>query len=346
MHAVLALSGSHYICRNSAATEIRQSTWQHYALVISSLRGEIQRLGRKSPEESLRLLATLMVLCHIEVLSGESQGGVFAHLRASRQLILELLQGPAQCKNEEDQDLRGFVLETYAYLVLVANITPYGIVEGRTLPFDDFVTSLESLQQYKTFGTFMGCGYSLFEKIADVSRFSTRRLHEEKSGGVSQESLDTYEALLSSITSWEPTDSGPDASSWEAYRAIAGEVYKHALLIYLKASMCGTVVDNPKVICDIQQYIDICLGLLLKLDRSPFSTIMMWPLMIVGSCLIRVDQRLDLRERCQNSSFQMTHVSKAADLLQLVWEDPDKRSYGPYGLQLAMEKHGINFGMA
>jgi Fungal specific transcription factor domain/Fungal Zn(2)-Cys(6) binuclear cluster domain len=66
MHAILALSGTHYICKYPNATDIRQSTWKHYAVVIKTLR-KVQRLSVVSPEESLHLLATLMVLCHVEV---------------------------------------------------------------------------------------------------------------------------------------------------------------------------------------------------------------------------------------------------------------------------------------
>jgi Fungal specific transcription factor domain len=271
---------------------------------------------------------------------------VYPHLRVSRHLILKLLQGPVHCKSTDDQDLKGFILETYAYLVLVANITPYGEVQERTLPLDNFVTSLEPLQQYSTFGTFFGCGYWLFEKIADISRLSMQRLEEERIGKSSRESLSTYETLLSSLNDWEPNVLELDIHPWEAKKAIAGEVYRHSILIYLKSSMCGSVIDNPKVICEIQSHIDAGLELLLNLDDSPYGTIMLWPIMIMGSCLIKLDQRLLLDGYCQKSKFQMSHVSKAADLLRLVWGDSDRRAYGPYGLHFIMEKHAMNFCMA
>lgn len=88
-----------------------------------------------------------MMLCHSEVkylpqtwiseaikllqaVSGNREGSIFYHLRASRHLIVKLIKSTTggECKNTKD--LRGFTLEIYAYLTLVANITPYSKVLG------------------------------------------------------------------------------------------------------------------------------------------------------------------------------------------------------------------------
>jgi hypothetical protein len=56
----------------------------------------------------------------LQRISGNLEGNVFHHLRASRALVLMELQQPS---NEKEKTLRGFVLELYAYLALVGNIT-------------------------------------------------------------------------------------------------------------------------------------------------------------------------------------------------------------------------------
>ncbi|KAF9888505.1 hypothetical protein FE257_008612 [Aspergillus nanangensis] len=341
MHSILALSGSHMSLAKPTATEISRSTWQHYAAVVRQLRRELDQISFNSNAKNLRLLLVLLI-----AISGDQTGAIFPHLRASRQLILNIRKHPDEPWSAENQALQGFAIEVYAYLALVGNITPYGKFIDRTLPLDDFVTDLSPLRKYNTFGTFFGCGHVLFEMIAPVSQFYSLRLAEEQQGTVSLESVSTYEMLLSRIQGWESTGPESDMEPWRSEHEAAGESYRNALLIYLKTSMCGPVVSSPKVVFEIQRHVDVILDLWTPLCTSPYVSIFLWPVLIAGSCCVREDQRTMIKTRLRSIVWNMNHILFAATLLDLLWTDDDMRAYGPYGLHFVMEKHGINLCVA
>jgi hypothetical protein len=69
--------------------------------------------------------------------------------------------------------------------------------------------------------------------------------------------------------------------------------------------------------------------------------------MIIGSCLVAESQRRFFLNRLYNETkVVVAQVVEAGKLLELVWNDEDKRAYGPFGLHFAMKKHKINFGVS
>src|ERR1700744_4077670 len=110
-----------------------------------------------------------------QALSGEPHGGIFPHLRASHELVLNLLREPQRAVNDDIKAVKGFALEVYFYLVLVNSITPYGRDEARVLPMDSSFPSLDFLKEYETFGVFFSCGQGLFEMIPQVALLAMTR---------------------------------------------------------------------------------------------------------------------------------------------------------------------------
>ncbi|KIW81500.1 hypothetical protein Z517_04525 [Fonsecaea pedrosoi CBS 271.37] len=348
MHAVLALSGTHLSYLTADSLHIQLATRQHYSLLLQNLRCLFA--DESSHDDicmTVRLLLVLLVLCHVEAISGEPHGGIFPHLRASRELVLKLLQEPQRRLHDDIKLVKGFALEVYFYLVLVNSITPYGRDKARVLPFDSFCFSLDFLKEYETFGVFFSCGQGLFEMISQVSILAMKRLIDEECGLKNPETQLEYEHFVDTITQWQSPPVAVEMVEWETEHVWMGEIYRQALLIFVKACMCGSVVNNPKVIVAIQGHIDAALPLLVPVALSPFITIMLWPIMIIGSCLISQYQRREymgmLRTKTHVDSSQ---VSEAAKLLEYLWEDPDERAFGPFGLHFVMRKRDINFSMA
>ncbi|EXJ80900.1 hypothetical protein A1O3_07188 [Capronia epimyces CBS 606.96] len=363
MHAVLALSGSHIGFQNSGSPDIRKQTEQHYSFVISSLRHEFSHLSSLHRAKNLRLLLVLMVLCHVEVgkvtprhdkhslsltkiVSDVCEGAMFAHLRASRFLILKLRQQPDVSETAEDREIRGFVLEVYAYLVSVAHITPYGTLGSSTLPVDDFVTSLGPLHEFNVFGSLLGCGSALFEKIPLIAQLYRQRLEERSTGQTGHDSLARCNELLASLKAWKSPPLMPDMAGFQADHDSTGEMYRQALLIYLELAIHGSPVVHPKLIYQIQNHIDTILSLRSNMASSPYESVLMWPAMMVGSCLIKEDQRQYTLNEWLVLHCRMNHFKQAITLLKLLWEDEDEAAYGPLGLHLMMHKHSIKLCMA
>ncbi|OAP56147.1 hypothetical protein AYL99_09326 [Fonsecaea erecta] len=348
MHSVLALSGTHLSYKKREDLKIQLATRQHYSLLLRNLRTLFaDEASHDDVRRTLRLLLVLVVLCHVEAISGEPHGGIFPHLRAGRELVLKLLQEPQRTLHDDTKLVKGFALEVYFYLVLVNSITPYGRDKARVLPVDSLCSSLDFLQEYETFGVFFSCGQGLFEMISQVSMLATKILTEEESGVKSPDTREDSYRLINAITQWESPPVAPEMTEWQAEHVWTGEIYRHALLIFIEASMCGSVVSNPKVIVSIQRHIDMAFHLFMPVARSPFVTVLLWPIMIIGSCLICEDQRREYIHVLRTKpKIDISQVSEAANLLEFLWEDEDERAYGPFGLHFVMRKRHINFSMA
>ncbi|OQV01306.1 Fungal specific transcription factor domain-containing protein [Cladophialophora immunda] len=363
MHAVLALSGTQLSFKKAREYQIHIATRRHYSKTLRSLADLVaDQSVRADVQRALRIGVASLILCYVEAISGDSRGnGFFLHLRAVREVILSLLRQEHETfVNEDRRSIMGFVLEVYSFLVFSNSITPCGYSDSaRTMPHDSFLDSLEFLQEYKTFGVLVGCAPGLFELISPVARFATDRLREEE--GVLQAEAapapatrrdrsdrhSTYDNLLRGLEQWSPPSVAPEMAEWAVEHTWTGEIYRQALLIFVRAAMCGSVVDNPKVIAAIQSHIDVVMPLLLPVADSPFGTLLLWPVMIIGSCLLVEGQRQFFLCRLYNESkVVVAQVVEAGKLLELVWNDNDKRAYGPFGLRLVMEKYQINFTLS
>jgi len=64
----------------------------------------------------------------------------------------------------------------------------------------------------------------------------------------------------------------------------------------------------------------------------------------MGSCLRDQEKQERLRNMWVQSHFQMTALSRAIQLVDWVWDDP--QAYGPLGLDTVMKRRKVNFCMA
>lgn len=249
--------------------------------------------------------------------------------------------------NTDDKAIECFVLELYTYLALVSNITPYALDEHRTIPLDSVLLSLGFLQDYKDFGTVLSCGPSLFEKIPTMAVFARQRLSEDSTTGQSSiESMQVYQKLLQELLQWTSPQPTSDTETYAVAHRFAGEMYRYSLLVYLKSSMYGaSVKNNPEILLEIQDHINVVWDFLPAVLASPFGSVALWPSMILGSCLTNVGQRNDLCSYLRSPRWHLGATEACMTILKLLWEDPDHRAYGPFGLYLIMKKHGINFCM-
>jgi hypothetical protein len=67
---------------------------------------------------------------------------------------------------------------------------------------------------------------------------------------------------------------------------------------------------------------------------------------IAGSCTLIPDEQNVLLREIYSMKYGMKHMAIVGDVLQLLWDDPDPRAYGPYGLHFIMQKHALSVGLA
>lgn len=272
-------------------------------------------------------------------MSGNTTGAIFPHLRASRQIIMRLMHQSHQSRGAGKDSILGFALEAYAYLVLINTITPYGIMEARTIPIDPYLTSLDSLSDYSTFGTILGGGHGLLEIVPHIAALFAKRLAEESLGAPSQECCSEYLMLRSRIERWKNPKIEDSAAM------IATEAWRHSLHIYLEASISGSVI-TAETMSKIQPHVQEFDPLFRQLDDFPAQNVMLWPAMIVYSCLVDTDEQRDAISHLLGTKYQFQMCTSAMELLDLLWKDPDEKAFGPYGLTFVMNKHNISVCIA
>lgn len=227
--------------------------------------------------------------------------------------------------------------------MLSNSICPYGIMENRHIPFDAFMTSLESLSVYDTFGAlFAGC-HGLFNLIPAISQLAAKCL-EEGSVPISAESAARYKILHVKITEWQQSSSNSCHQQYNSRRKAIGEVYRQAMWIFLETAMLGSSAPTLGLLSKIQHHID-ALGPILTdngLVASPFRSILLWPIIIGGSVVIKQGERDLLLQGMRNPVVSTRNTILASNVLELLWKDDDPRAFGPYGLYLTMTKHSVN----
>lgn len=248
---------------------------------------------------------------------------------------------------EKDQFTLGLVLETYAYLALVSNVIPYGLLKERVIELDDFVTRLAHLKQYPTFGTFFSCGYDVFECIAPVALVARRCIDDISAFEcVSDETWSLYAGIKSRVEGLDietVTNKPLPQGAEQVY-----ELYRLAILIFLETAHYGSGTDDDEVMEAVQKHVDKFMELSHNSTKTKYRTISVWPLLIAGSCCIKEVHRDRFRARVRTPTgrWRVNQTITAVHVLELLWSSDDKLAFGPYGLYLMMRKHGISISMA
>ena len=285
-----------------------------------------------------------LLTTYFKSISGNSLDTLLHHLQAGRQLVLSMISKPKGIQDPELRDLWGFLLEMYAYMVLISTVTPSGNPNGQNLTLDSFLYSVEGLSQYGTYGAFFGSGQGIFDFIPEVSLLSSDCRVEEESGTISVETYIRYKDLESRIRSWTPPlEQATTNTELAVQMTTASLIYQTAQLIFLHSSFHKSIQDDEKLIAEIDIRIEMAVPLLASLSFTPLSAIILWPAMIIGSCVRETTHR-DLFS-AMTARYKMNAVKRAGNLLELLWNDPDPRAYGPRGLDYVMRKQGSNICM-
>ena len=268
-------------------------------------------------------------------------------MKASSQLLRLALIQP----NQEDKDLLGFLLELYAYLVLVGHITPNSNSQDRVILLDPIITSPIDKQGFKISGIMFGCAQSLFSLIPSISLLGSQRFLEDGYGECPTERIDMYRYLRCQILDWHAAEMNYGESKNSKHDLItAATIYQHSLLIFLHASFHGYHTVNSESIAEVEASMKVVLSLLWSLSHastpSPLLSIMMWPIIITGSCLREPRLQANLRAELLESSVTMSIVTRAVQLLDCLWGEHSELAYGPVGLEIVMKKHGLNMCMS
>jgi hypothetical protein len=223
------------------------------------------------------------------------------------------------------------------------HVSPFGTLVGAPLELNTTQLSHDHLSRYKTFGTMFADLYGLYQFMPQIARLASTRLAEEAAGlfAASDQSLQDYKVLETSIASWRPPlpRFDTDVQDWTE-QSMTAEVIRRGLFIYLLTSMAGSLVDDFEMLQVIQTYTITMIRYMLRLVGSRYQTLFLWPALICGSCLTDRDLQNQLTEAIKDSPCQARHVHTVCNVLEMLWADADPRAFGPYGLY-RLKKKGI-----
>lgn len=238
-------------------------------------------------------------------------------------------------------ELNGFLLELYGYLASVVNITANTDWDYHSVIFDPYTHALEAYRDSKMYGSMFGCAQELIELIPSICTLGYRRLHQESDKDYSFEATTLYESLESKIQKWRAPQS---ASNDEL---IGAKIYQQAILIFLHASFYGTKFYDPILLSLLDTTIEPLFEFIHAMtEDSPIKTTMLWPCMVIGSCILNPEHRTFIRHLMLGSQYNMLITSRALQILEWLWEEDPSYAYGPYGLGLVMKKHNITHCMS
>ncbi|CVK94569.1 uncharacterized protein FMAN_03616 [Fusarium mangiferae] len=352
MHSVLVISGAHMNFGNMSSRPIGEATLDHYSTLIRQLVIEVSDHKGSCVNKLARLLLVLVMLCHFEALSGETDGAMFRHLGASREIMAEIeSRQPTEPLGSDSETLYGLGLELYAYLIFVNCLTPYGFLHERQFYLDSFIISPSSLASYSTFGIMFAGLHDLFALIPQISLLFRDRLIDQESGIIepSISCVELYTQLERCLEDWNLSQKDlvspflSDDCKHDLSKVI--KILQLGIEIYLVASMQGLSVVNPKIVCQLQSRVDGILDLALALHYSQWSPILLWPIVISGSCIVQRQQQKHLTKALRESKYRMNHVTRTISLLHRLWGNPDPLIYGPYGLYLTISQSDTTFSI-
>lgn len=281
------------------------------------------------------------------MLSGNTSGAVYHHLTAAHAIIQELQVSRAAFVI--DRKLLSLSLEVYAYVSIVNCVTPYGFPDDRRMPLDMLSESVGCLSSHLMGGDmFTGC-HRLFKLIPPVTHLAGQCLSEQRRLGDwnsdDNSLIALHDNIKRQIIGWKPPESLARNDAKCHQIRLAAEVTKHALMVYLSTAMLGATQPSAMVWTHIQSEIQAAFSLFGHISDTEILTILLWPLIILGSCMVHAEQQDLLIRGLTTNCFEMRHLYNICEVLQLLWNDPDPLAFGPYGLYMIMRKHGLHISI-
>ncbi|KAH8811157.1 fungal-specific transcription factor domain-containing protein [Xylogone sp. PMI_703] len=350
LYSILAISSAHAICSSGYP----EHEWRSlYAVALRSIKHDLVDWEVMGVERQIGLCVATLLLALCEVVVGNTQGALFYHLRATREVLVQLRYS---CDTTISRRLLDFMTELYAFMAVSSFVTTKPSLISRDMPVDSMLCSLSSLNRGSPlYGALFGTTHILCEMIPKIAVSAEEMQHETEK--VRQSAIEGYE---NKIKSWKYRDTSfmrsdgsvktkandidPLFDSDISYR-IAGEIYQEALFIFLYSSFSGSREPTQALRDLIDPHVDKTLELLLNLPAaSCVATTMMWPTIVAGSCARLPRQQDKLRSIYSLTGIKMLSVVRSVELLDYLWEDQsqDPRLYGIYGLEIAMAKRNFN----
>ncbi|KAE8326051.1 fungal-specific transcription factor domain-containing protein [Aspergillus sergii] len=334
LHSILTLGGAHLDSKHTSAPT-RLCVRKHYGRFIHLLREAINHFS-PDPAKSLIIALSLLMLCMIEAFGSIPEAGAISHIRACQKVVPLLLHTPSD--STAHGALLGVALEFYTFISLIISATPYANstdMEPDTRS-PSFIPSRHILERFRTFGVITARIFPLIELIPRVISLCQRRQADSASNECLRANWTEFHEIIRCIGSFEnqPQMLPSNLCHLEPQDVQVGKLYVHALTIFTYDAMWGNALaDSSALVAVVHQHAIAALDLLPCLLPTRMASILLWPIAIIGSCLISDQDRDRFRKALQGEVQCIPLVQKLQDILYTLWEKGTTPYYGPSGLQ-------------
>lgn len=190
---------------------------------------------------------------------------------------------------------------------------------------------MDHLRGERFFGFLFGVSYDLFRLIPLVSGFATsmRQTNPSKSQILGHE--EEYQVLKDQIWQWQ--HASVDQSEAATSEIGAGMILQSTLFIFLQLAFYEHRRSVQEMVIITEPLVGDCLKLFNLIRGSYISTVVFWPLIVLGCCARTLAHRDEVLELLRTSSHNVPVTLRAIEVLNCLWYESDKEAFGLSGLE-------------
>ena len=260
-------------------------------------------------------------------------GASFSHLQAAKSLLVDLVSST----NSVPKKLMNFIVEYYLFNATHSMIS----MDVADRPYLDpqLQQAGHSLVAENYVGHMCGCWLSLLLLIPEIVHLKHEiDLESDGSGRLSPDCAVSFASLQLKITQYQP------AAQIEEEVLLCGKVYQQTMTLYLLTTLRGPGQSTEGA---HQTAIDSAITQAFHhLQKIPLaarsSTILLWPLTVLGSCISDEGKRNFVRARLRSMSETLGFATmrNTWNLLEHIWKE-GRSDIGPWTLWRAMRERQI-----
>lgn len=266
----------------------------------------------------------------IQFARGDTAGASFSHLQAAKSLLVDLVSST----NSVPKRLMSFIVEFYLFNATHSMIS----MDVADRPYLDpqLQQAGHALVAENYVGHMCGCWLSLHLLIPEIVNLKHQiDLESDGSGRVSADCATSVASLQLKISQYQP------AAQVDEEVLLCGKVYQQTMTLYLLTTLSvpGRTAEGAH-----QRAIDNAISQAIEhLQRIPLaarsSTILLWPLTVLGSCVSDEGKRNFIRARLVSMSTTLGFAAmrNTLHLLEHIWREA-RVDIGPWTLWRVMRE--------
>jgi hypothetical protein len=339
LHVLLAISASHLSFRDASSSAAAQT---HYIVCIRALKHKVARFIERPGEDAVALLACMLLLCLFESVNGDMEGRLSKHLHASTAPVSYLRRN----KVLSQDSLPRILFEQFVYFSFIHRSLRFGDVRDQHA--DQTLRQLSDsialdLTAHDIDGIAFGRTYQVYKILPEIRAFA--EMVPKTFPRYADSDIELHFDLLESKVLQSEVVSQDHADEEDV---AAGLLIQLGVLVYLHAARSGPGMPPEGIMTRVQLLISEFVTVDLQLNRNaPCRSLLLWPLIVVGSCALQQSHRAHIQCALLHSHHMMYATTSVLRHLRLLWNDKGfgESCFGPFGLEDVARRYDVDLSL-